>query len=158
MPESLLINARWPDKADRSSEPAAANENCLLSELQFVCAHTNKSIGTGVWTDNRALALAKAHGCTMQLKCPHCGMVHKLSIDEAILNRTLRWEDRVEWRSVDSLPVIAAGDAASAGRPTAALDRPPRAPAMKRPEPDRLERGAVDCGRLLSARPRRPYP
>ncbi|MEJ2376274.1 MAG: hypothetical protein P8Y71_12965 [Pseudolabrys sp.] len=84
-------------QADTPKLAAAANEDCLLSELQFLCAHTNMSIGTGILTDNRALALAKARACTMHLKCPHYGMTHSVTMDEAMLVRSLRWEDRADW-------------------------------------------------------------
>jgi len=128
--EDLPFSHGRPSRAEPANALAAANENSLLSELQFLCAHTNKSIGTGVWTDNRTLALAKARGCTMRLDCPHCGMTHKVKMDEALLVRTLRWEDRAEWSSLDSLPVIAAARRAKAAMAVTVPARQHRASAM----------------------------
>lgn len=87
----------------------SANENLLLSALQFLCAHTNRSIKTGIWTDHQALAVAQARGCVMCLPCPHCGMTHSFTMADALLYRSLRWEDGVDSDFVDCLPIVAAG-------------------------------------------------
>jgi hypothetical protein len=93
---TMVAPVRRSDRAFRGG-----NENSPLSELQFLCAHTNKSFGTGVWTNNHALAMVKARGCTMHLDCPHCGTTHKVTINDALL---MRGEDRADSSSVDSLP------------------------------------------------------
>lgn len=94
-------------EANPSATTSAGNENCLLSELQFLCAHTNRTIGTGIWTEARALALASRRGCVMRLRCPHCGMTHQLDVSGAALNRSLRREDGISADLLGALPILA---------------------------------------------------
>lgn len=73
----VVADAPSSDSRPRRAEPpaalAVANENSLLSELQFLCAHTNKSVGTGDWTDNRALALEKREAARCVYTAPIAG-------------------------------------------------------------------------------------
>ena len=67
----------------------------------------------------------------MRLHCPHCGMTHKFTVENALLIRTLRWEDPAEWNSVESLPVTTAAPSARAVNAVTASVRPGMASAMK---------------------------
>ena len=55
-----------------------------MSSLFFTCPTTRQQAPTGIETDVQSLRAAwKA---TLNVKCPHCGEVHEISVREAYIN------------------------------------------------------------------------
>jgi hypothetical protein len=59
-----------------------------MASLFFTCPITHQQAATGIETDVRSLHAAwKA---TLEVKCPHCGGVHQISVRETYINGALR--------------------------------------------------------------------
>ncbi len=55
-----------------------------MSSLFFTCPTTHQQAPTGIETDVQSLRAAwKA---TLNVKCPHCGEVHEISVRETYIN------------------------------------------------------------------------
>lgn len=84
----LALNLRQSDQDWHvNTDLHPSSENCLLSELQFLCPHTNRPVGTGMRTDHRTIAAAGRRGCVMHLPCSNCGMGYDLDLREGMLSR-----------------------------------------------------------------------
>lgn len=70
-----------------------SNDNEQISELLFLCPHTNRPMNTGVWTNYRTLA--KVLDCTMHLRCAHCGMDHDCRIRDGLLDHAVSLDERL---------------------------------------------------------------
>ena len=63
--------------------PVQGNEPQMAS-LFFTCPTTHQQAPTGIETDVQSLRAAwKA---TLNVKCPHCGEVHEISVRETYIN------------------------------------------------------------------------
>ena len=59
-----------------------------MSSLFFTCPTTHQQAPTGIETDVQSLRAAwKA---TLNVKCPHCGEVHEISVRETYINGALK--------------------------------------------------------------------
>jgi hypothetical protein len=59
-----------------------------MSSLFFTCPTTRQQAPTGIETDVQSLRAAwKA---TLNVKCPHCGEVHEISVRETYINGALK--------------------------------------------------------------------
>jgi hypothetical protein len=69
-----------------------------MASLFFTCPITGQQAPTGIETDVQSLQAAwKA---TLNVKCPHCGEVHQISVRETYINGALRdASDRSHWPS-----------------------------------------------------------
>lgn len=56
-----------------------------VSELQFLCPHTNRLLNTGIVT--AASVRTKISNNTIRLHCPHCGLEHSFEIEDALGRR-----------------------------------------------------------------------
>jgi len=59
-----------------------------MASLFFTCPTTHQQAPTGIETDVQSLRAAwKA---TLNVKCPHCGEVHEISVRETYINGALK--------------------------------------------------------------------
>jgi hypothetical protein len=59
-----------------------------MASLFFTCPTTHQQAPTGIETDVQSLRAAwKA---TLNIKCPHCGKVHEISVRETYINGALK--------------------------------------------------------------------
>jgi hypothetical protein len=55
-----------------------------MASLFFTCPRTRQQAPTGIETDVQSLR--SAWKATLNVKCPHCGEVHQISVPEAFNN------------------------------------------------------------------------
>ncbi len=71
-----------------------------MASLFFTCPTTHQQAPTGIETDVQSLRAAwKA---TLNVKCPHCGEVHEISVRETYIN-----ENVTRWRCGRAVIVLA---------------------------------------------------
>jgi hypothetical protein len=78
--------------------PPTTRKEPRMASLFFTCPITDQQAPTGIETDVQSLQAAwKA---TLNVKCPHCGEVHQISVRETYINGALRdASDRSRWPS-----------------------------------------------------------
>jgi hypothetical protein len=59
-----------------------------MSSLFFTCPTTHQQAPTGIETDVQSLRAAWR--ATLNVKCPHCGEVHQISVRETYTNGALK--------------------------------------------------------------------
>jgi len=78
------------------TERGKKGHTAAMAPLLFICPKTNQQAPTGIETDVQSLrAFWKS---ALKVKCPHCGVMHKISVRETYINGALQdATDRLRW-------------------------------------------------------------
>src|SRR5258708_21466233 len=81
------VREAWVVESPVAPPPVQGKEP-QMSSLFFTCPTTRQQAPTGIETDVQSLRAAwKA---TLNVKCPHCGEVHEISVRETYINGALK--------------------------------------------------------------------
>jgi hypothetical protein len=87
--QHLLALWRQASVAERPvALPPVQGKEPQMSSLFFTCPTTHQQAPTGIETDVQSLRAAWR--ATLNVKCPHCGEVHEISVRETYTNGALK--------------------------------------------------------------------
>ena len=70
--------------ADHSAQERAEP---VFGELSFRCPVNDRTVSTGIYTDERSLARLQL--IDIRVRCPHCGDIHTIRVADTFVSQTI---------------------------------------------------------------------